>query len=141
MVAWGESPFVRGEWEEGWIELDEGRVDGGVIRVTGIAIGGTRNHFGGFGVAETEESPLAGETRFVFHMNFEAHSRSGLVMPCLVDGTLAFGGTAFEDEHGFVWPSAGFEKNLISLAIDENIVKHVVIHIHRRVVAHVEAGS
>src|SRR6202008_3412243 len=130
-----------GEREQGWIELDEGRIDRGVIGVAGITVGGTRNHFGGFSVAETKESPLPGKTRFVFHVDFKAHRIAALKMASLVDGPPAFGATALEDEHGFVWPRAGLEENLVGLAIDEDIVKHVVVHIHRRVVAHVETGG
>jgi hypothetical protein len=140
-VAGRESAFARGEGKQGWVELDESRVDGGVFGVAGVAFGRTRNHFGRCGVAKTEEGPFAGEAGFVFHVDLETHGVCALEVARLVDGALAFGAAAFENEHGFVGPSAGLEESLVGLAVDENVVKHVVVHIHRGVVAHIEAGG
>jgi hypothetical protein len=141
-VGGGEGGFAASDGEECGVELDEGGVDGGVVGVAGVAGCCCGGHFGGFGVVEAEEGPLAGEAGLVFDVDFEAHAVGALEVALLVDGTSAFGAADFEDQHGFVGPGAGLEEGFVRFGIDEDVVEHVVIGCLRvGVVAHVEAGG
>jgi hypothetical protein len=114
-----------------------------VLGVTGVARGGSGRHFCGVAAIETEKGPLAlvFETRFILYVDFDAHGVAALELSCLIDRAFALRATDFENEHGFVWPRAGFLESLIRLGIHENVVEHVMVHGHGWVVAHVEAGG
>ena len=60
-VGGGECIFGGGDGEQGWVELDEGGLDGSVIGLARVAAGGEWSHFGGLIVVEAEEGPLAGK--------------------------------------------------------------------------------
>src|SRR5437588_12015987 len=67
------------------IELDECGIYRRVFRVTAIATRSGWNHLRGLALIESEERPLARETRFVFHVYFEAHDFRALEIPFLID--------------------------------------------------------
>ena len=143
-VAGGEGRLRFGDGEQGWVELDEGGVYGGVLGVAGVAGSRGWNHFGGFDLVEAEEGPVAGEAR-VFDVDFKAHDLSALEVAFLIDGAFAFGPADFKDEHGFVGPGARREEGFVGLGVDEDVVEHVMVghtcHGGRGVVADVEAGG
>ncbi len=124
-----------------WIELNEGGVNRAVSGVAGIAVGRGGNHFAGVPVVEAEEGPLTGEARFVLDVNFAPHNFGALIASLLIDGAFVDGAAHFENEHRFVGPGAGFNKFLVRLRIHEDVVEHVVAHLHAGRVAHVESGG
>src|SRR4029077_7513797 len=96
------------------IELDKRGIHRGMGGVAAIALGLDGDHLGGLGVVKAKEGPLAGETRFVFHVYFNAHYVCALVVAALVDRTFTLRAAYFEHQHGLVWPSAGLDERLVS---------------------------
>src|SRR5580700_5279228 len=128
--------------QQGWIELDESRIDRGMRGVAGIAARFYRNHGREFLVIESEKCPSAAKACRVLYVDFEAHPLGALVIALLVDGALALGHARLQHQQGFVWPCPGLYKSLVRHRIDKDIVEHVMArHLQSRVVTHIESGS
>ena len=73
-------------------------------------------------------------------MRLDSHHLGPLIIAFLIDRALPFGAAAFEHQHRLVRPCSGLQKCCVRLWIDEDVIEHVMVHLHRRlVVAHVES--
>ncbi len=54
-------PVCLRDWDECWVELYKGRIDRGVLFMTGVAVRGTGNQRALARRIKVEEGPLAGE--------------------------------------------------------------------------------
>src|SRR6185369_5340090 len=141
LIRRAQRSLAFGDGQKRWIKLDKGVINRAMSGVAGITVGGSRDHFAGFRIVESEERPLAGKSSFVFYVHFTPHDFGTLIVAFLIDGAFVHRTTHFENENGLIGPRATFEEFLVSLRVHENVVKHVMAHRHGAWgVAHVESG-